>query len=71
MDNKRIATELVKTAKLLVGGEWCIRWTEFDRNDRLVGKQKCFSSEEARNKFREKQEKKDNFNEWGATSDPK
>ena len=51
-------------------GEWGIRWTEW-KKDQRVNKEKFFSTEKARDKFIEQQEKKDNFGEWGATSNPR
>ena len=38
-----------------------VRWTEFDKNDRGVTKEKFFATEKAREKFCEKVEQKDNF----------
>lgn len=42
--------------------EYGVRWTEFDRNDRLVKKQKIFTSQAQMMSFVKKLEKKDNFN---------
>lgn len=39
-----------------------IRWSEFNRRDELVCKEKFFKSDEARNRFADKLEGKDNFN---------
>lgn len=41
--------------------KWGIRWQEFDRNDRVVTKEKEFNSKDARDKFVSTLEKKDNF----------
>lgn len=41
--------------------KWGIRWQEFDRNDRIVTKEKEFNSRDARDKFVSTLEKKDNF----------
>jgi hypothetical protein len=51
-------------------GEWGIRWTEW-KKDQRVNKEKFFSSQKAMDKFVEQQEKKDNFDSWGATTYPK
>lgn len=40
-----------------------LRWSEFDRNDRLVVKAKEFKTEKALNTFVGKLEQKGNFNE--------
>jgi len=40
-----------------------IRWTEFDRNDRIVIKEKEFRSNKALETFISKLENKSNFNE--------
>ena len=40
-----------------------IEWREFDRNDRLVMKDKFFKTRKAMDKFIEKLEQKDNFYE--------
>ena len=41
--------------------KWGIRWQEFDRNDRVVTKEKEFNSKDARDKYVSTLEKKDNF----------
>lgn len=41
--------------------KWGVRWQEFDRNDRIVTKEKEFNSRDARDKFVSTLEKKDNF----------
>jgi len=46
-----------------MNGEYGVRWTEFDRQDRLVSKQRMFKSAESRDKFIEKLRNKNNFNE--------
>ena len=51
-------------------GEYGLRWTEFDRNDRQKTKQKWFSTDAARERFANNLESKDNFNEFVAWSDP-
>jgi len=38
-----------------------VEWQEFDRNDRLVMKDKFFKTKKAMDKFIEKLEQKDNF----------
>ncbi len=43
-----------------------IRWIEFNRQDRMVTKEKFFSTEKARNNFAKKLEAKDNFYQVGA-----
>jgi len=43
--------------------EFGVRWTEFDRHDYLITKEKIFNSAEARDRFITKLEKKDNFNQ--------
>ena len=45
-----------------------LRWQEFDRNDRVVMKEKAFKTEEAMQKFIKKLEQKDNFYGTYATS---
>jgi hypothetical protein len=40
-----------------------VRWSEFDRNDRIVIKEKEFSSSKALETFISKLENKSNFNE--------
>ncbi len=47
-----------------------LRWTETDRNDRIVTKEKEFKTEKQREKFIAKLEEKDNFIEVVAYSDP-
>jgi hypothetical protein len=42
--------------------EYGIRWSEFDKQDRIVVKQKFFNSEKKVDKWIDKLEKKDNFN---------
>jgi hypothetical protein len=51
--------------------EWGVRWTEFDRDNRLVTKEKIFSTERARNNFIDGRERKDNFGDVIAWLDPK
>lgn len=51
--------------------DWGVEWTEFNKKDQLVGKQKFFATEKARDKFIDKLEDKDNFNQVTATSDPR
>ena len=46
--------------------EYGIRWSEFDRNDRLVVKERIFKTEKARDKAIEKLEQKPNFNAFEA-----
>lgn len=41
--------------------EYGVRWQEFDRNDRIVTKEKVFRSNEALDKFIDKIVEKDNF----------
>lgn len=53
------------------GGDWGVEWTEFNTKSQLVGKQKFFATEKARDKFIDKLEDKDNFNQVTATSDPR
>ena len=43
-------------------GEWGVRWTEFDRNGRLVTKEKILDTEDKRAAFVRKLQKKDNYN---------
>lgn len=38
-----------------------LRWNEFNRQDRVVTKEKWFNTEKAREKYAEKLEQKDNF----------
>jgi len=73
MENKKVAQELLKISKLLSAGyqDWGLRWSEFDRNDRIKTKQKFFKDEKARKKFIDKLEKKDNFKGVESYSDPK
>jgi len=52
-------------------GQFGLRWQEFDKNDRLVTKEKWFPSSELREGFANKLETKDNFKEFVAWSDPK
>lgn len=54
-----------------VDGEWGLRWREFDKNDRLVIRQKFFSSKQARDKFAERIEQSSNFAEFYAWLDKK
>lgn len=51
-----------------VNGEYGVRWTEFDRSDRLVTKEKMFGSIKSRDKFIEELMRKSNFNEIVATT---
>jgi fructose-1,6-bisphosphatase len=48
--------------------EYGVRWSEFDRNDRIVKKEKIFKSEAAMQSFIKKLEAKDNFNKIEAYS---
>jgi hypothetical protein len=41
--------------------EYGVRWTEFNRRDELVQKEKFFDTEKKRDKYIEKLEQKDNF----------
>jgi hypothetical protein len=34
-------------------GEWGVRWTQFDRSNRIVKRERFFDSAEARDKFAE------------------
>jgi len=43
-----------------------VRWSEFDRQNRLSHKEKFFKSDKARIAFCDKLEEKDNFNEFTA-----
>jgi len=77
MDNARIAKELVKMAKELIGEsrmaeseKWGLRWTE-DKGMKQVHKQKDFKSDDARERFIEKMEKKDVGFTVDSYSDPK
>jgi len=51
--------------------EWGVRWTEFDRHDRLVAKEKIFKTEKAFDRFIETRFEMPNFNEYTAMSFPK
>jgi hypothetical protein len=46
-----------------------VRWQEFDKQDRLVMKEKNFTTAKARDKFIEKLTQKDNFHSIYATCD--
>jgi hypothetical protein len=50
--------------------DWGIKWTEFARNNKLITKKKYFPSETARDKFIDKLEQMDNFNQIIAYLDP-
>lgn len=50
---------------------WGIRWAEFGKGDRTVTKEKFFKTEKERDTFADKVEKKDNFSEFLAWSDPR
>lgn len=63
------AEGVIKEAR--TGGDWGVEWTEFNKSSQLVGKQKFFATEKARDKFISKLEDKDNFNQVTATSDPR
>lgn len=47
-----------------------VRWIEWGKDDRMQKKEKFFKTSKAREKFVEKLEKKDNFQEIIAWSDP-
>ena len=47
---------------------FAVAWSEFDRNDRLIVKQKEFKTEKAMSSFIAKLENKNNFNEVIAVS---
>jgi hypothetical protein len=49
---------------------WGIRWKEFGKNDRTRVKEKFFTDADAREKFSQKLEDKDNFASFEAWSDP-
>ena len=51
--------------------EWAVRWTEFDRQDRLVTKEKIFKTQKGFDRFVETRSEKPNFNEYTAFSFPK
>lgn len=51
--------------------DWGLRWQEFDRNDRIVNKEKFFKTKEAREAFSKKIEQGNLFNQFLAWSDPK
>lgn len=55
----------------VAGGSYGVRWTEFNRRDQLVTKEKDFPSEAKRAAFVKKLEAKDNFNSILAWSDPR
>lgn len=42
--------------------EYGVRWTEFDKQDRMVVKERFFTSQEAMDRFCAKLEEKPNFN---------
>lgn len=46
--------------------QYGIRWTEFDKKDRIVKKEKFFKTEGALKNFVAKQEEKPNFNQFEA-----
>lgn len=50
--------------------DYGIRWSEFDKNDRVTNKEKFFDNSEARDKYADKLQEKDNFKEFLAWSDP-
>lgn len=63
MRNVKMNKKHIKLADMLnQTREYGVRWTEFDRNDRLVKKQKIFTSQSQMMSFVKKLEKKDNFN---------
>jgi hypothetical protein len=51
-------------------GDWCVRWSEFDRKDQIVKKEKCFKTEAARTKFTDELKDKNNFKCFDSWSDP-
>ena len=48
-----------------------LKWSEFDNKDRVVNKQKFFSTEKERQSFADKLEDKDSFKKFLAWSEPK
>ncbi len=50
--------------------DYGVKWTEFDKRDRLVTKEKFFKTKKAYDKFIEKLEDKDNFYEIIGTREP-
>ena len=65
MNRKRI--EKIAKRILSFEEEIGLRWQEFDRKDRAVTKEKFFKSQEERERFIDKLEKKDNFYQIVAT----
>ena len=51
--------------------EYGVRWQEYDRDERLVLKQKLFKTGRARHKFMGKLKAKANFHRIYSTSEPK
>lgn len=62
--------ELNEKSSVSESNDWGIEWTEFNNRDRLVGKKKFFKTEKDRTRFIDKLEKKNNFNQVMAYSDP-
>lgn len=71
-ENKMKPSTQVKLKKLIErlireeSQEFGVRWSEFDRNDRIVKKEKVFTTKQALDKFKIALEKKDNFNKFEA-----
>ena len=55
----------------MAGQEWGLRWKEWNAKGQLVTKEKFFATDEARTKFIEKLEQKDNFHMVESFSDPR
>ena len=61
---------IVESKTAASGDPYGVRWSEFDRSDQIVHKQKDFKTEAARTKYTDVLEKKDNFKCFDSWSDP-
>jgi hypothetical protein len=51
-------------------GNWGVQWSEFNKKDQVVNKERTFSTEKAREKFTKGLSDKNNFRRFEAWSDP-
>lgn len=65
---RSLILQMIKIANLLKqkDEQYGIRWSEFDRNDRPIKKEKIFNTQKQRDTFVKKLQKKPNFYQFEA-----
>jgi hypothetical protein len=62
LDRELAGRQELRESAIREGQEFGVRWSEFDRNDKIVKKQKMFSTQDQLNAFVKKLIDQDNFN---------